>query len=116
VSAMRRRMDRGSAIAEALVAAALAGIALAAVALVSRLAGAGLRLARDTSTALTLAETQLETLRTGPRDDGTDEVVADGIRFTRTWSAAGGRGLPTRVAVEVTWPDHRVALETGVLR
>jgi hypothetical protein len=109
-------MDRGSAIAEALIAAALAGIALAAVALVSRLAGAGLRLARDTSTALMLAETQLETLRAGPRDDGTDEVVAEGVRFTRIWGAAGGRGLPPRMTVEVTWPDHRVALETGVLR
>ena len=118
MSTMRRRngTDRGSAVAEALVAAALAGVALAAVALVARLAGTGLRLARETSTALTLAATQVETLRAGPRDDGADEVVAEGVRFTRTWSAAGGRGLPTRVAVEVTWPDHRVALETGVLR
>ena len=112
----RNRTTRGSAVAEALVAAALAGVALGAVALVARLAGSGLRLARDTSTAVTLAEAQLEALRAGPRDDGTDQVVADGVRFTRTWSAAGGRGLPTRVAVEVTWPDHRVALETGVLR
>ena len=118
MSAMRplTRTDRGSAVAEALVAAALAGVALAAIALVARLAGAGLRVARDTTTALALAETQLEALRTGPRDDGTDEVVADGVRFTRTWTAIGGRGLPTRVAVEVTWPDHRVGLETGVLR
>lgn len=102
--------------AEALVAAALAGLALAAVALVARLAGSGLRLARETSVALILAATQMETLRAGPHDDGTDQVVADGVRFTRTWSATGGRGLPTRVAVEVTWPDHRIALETGVLR
>lgn len=112
----RPRTTRGSSVAEALVAAALAGVALAAVALVARLANSGLRLARDTTTALTLAETQLETLRAGPRDDGTDQVVADGVRFTRTWSATGGRGLPTRVGVEVTWPDQRVALETGVLR
>ena len=118
MSAVRGRngTDRGSAIAEALVAAALAGIALAAVALVARLAGTGLRLARDTSTALTLVEAQLESLRAGPRDDGTDQVVADGVPFTRTWTAAGGRGLPTRVAVAVTWPDHRLALETSVLR
>jgi hypothetical protein len=112
----RTRTGRGSAVAEALVAAALAGAALAAVALVARLAGSGLRLARDTSTALTLAETQLETLRSGARDDGTDEVVADGVRFSRTWRATGGRGLATRLAVEVAWPAHRVVLASGVLR
>lgn len=115
MSAMRRGAARGSSVAEALVAAALAGTALAAVALVARQAGPGLRLARETSTALTLAEAQLEALRAGPRNDGADEVVADGVRFSRAWSATGGRGLPTRVAVEVTWPDHRLSLETGVL-
>jgi Tfp pilus assembly protein PilV len=112
----QRRSARGSSVAEALVAAALAGVALAAVALVARLAGAGLRQARDASTALTLAETRLEALRAGPGDEGADQIVADGIRFSRTWGVTGGRGLPTRLAVEVTWPGHRISLETGVLR
>ena len=101
--------------AEALVAAALAGVALATVALVARLAGSGLRLARDTSAALALAETQLEALRLGPRDDGSDDVTADGVRFSRAWSVSGGRGRPTRVAVEIAWDDHRLSLETGML-
>jgi len=116
VSAVRPRATRGSSLAEALVAAALAGLALAAVALAARLTSAGLRLARETSTALTLAERQLELLRAAPPADGADEVVADGVRFARAWTVAGGRGRPTQVAIEVAWPGHRVALATGMLR
>jgi len=111
----RYRTSRGSSVAEALVAAALSGIALAAVALVARLAGTSLRLARDTSTALALAEARLEALRAGPRDDGTDDVTANGVTFTRAWRVTGGRGRTTRLSVDVTWRDHRVALETGGL-
>ena len=113
---MTMRRPRGSSVAEALVAAALAGIAVAAVASSARLAGAGLRLARDTSAALALAETQLEALRAAALEDGADDVTRDGITFARSWRASGGRGRPTRLAVEVVWPDHRVALGTGVLR
>jgi len=112
----RRRRCRGSTVAEALVAAALAGVALAAVALVARLAGSGLQLARDTNAAVTLAEAQLEVLRAGPQVDGADEVIADGVRFSRAWSVSGGRGRPARVAVEVAWREHRLSLATGVLR
>jgi hypothetical protein len=36
--------------------------------------------------------------------------------FSRTWRATGGRGLATRLAVEVAWPAHRVVLASGVLR
>jgi hypothetical protein len=116
VSAVPRNATRGSSLAEALVAAALAGVALAAVALAARLTSAGLRLARETSTALTLAETQLELLRAAPPVDGADQVVADGVRFARAWSITGGRGRPTRMAIEVAWPGHRVPLATGTLR
>jgi hypothetical protein len=48
--------------------------------------------------------------------DGADDVTADGVTFARTWRASGGRGRPTRLAAEVVWPDHRITLETGVLR
>jgi len=116
---MRRRRTattRGSAVAEALVAATLAGVALAAVALTARLASSGLGLARDTSAALALADAELELLRTVPQDDGADEVIADGVRFSRVWTASGGRGRATRLAIDVTWRDHRVSLETAVLR
>jgi len=112
----RRRKHRGSSIAEALVAATLAGVALAAVALTARQASSGLALARDASVALALAEAELELLRAAPQDDGTDDVAADGVRFSRTWSASGGRGRATRLAVEVTWRDRRLSLETAVLR
>ena len=112
----RREASRGSSIAEALVAAALAGVALAAIVLVARLAGSGLQQARDTSAALALAEAQLEMLRAAPRDDGSDEIIADGVQFSRAWSVTGGRGRAARVAVEVAWREHRVSLATGVLR
>jgi len=113
---MRKRQPRGSSVAEALVAAALAGLAVAAVASTARLARSGLELARDTSTALALAEAQLELLRAGGLEDAADEVVADAVTFSRAWHAGGGRGRPTRLAVEIAWRDHRLALETGVLR
>jgi type II secretory pathway pseudopilin PulG len=103
-------------VAEALVAAALAGLALALVATGARLAGSGLRLARDASASLALAETQLETLRLAPGEDGSDDVTTDGVTFSRAWTVAGGRGRPMRVAVEVTWDTHRFALESGTLR
>src|SRR6185295_4776511 len=77
---------QGSAVAEALVAAALAGAALAAIALVARVAGSGLRLARDTNAALAAAESQLEALRSEARGDGGDDVTVDGVRFSRAWS------------------------------
>jgi hypothetical protein len=113
---MTPRRPRGSSVAEALVAAALAGVAVAAVASSARLAGAGLRLARDTSAALVLAETQLEVLRAAALEDGADDVTRDGVTFARTWRTSGGRGRPAGLAVEVVWPDHRLSLETGVLR
>jgi hypothetical protein len=91
-------------------------MALAVVALVARLAGSGLQLARDTSAALALAEAQVEVLRAGGGAGGADEVVADGVRFARAWSVSGGRGRPTRLAVEVAWREHRVSLATGALR
>jgi Tfp pilus assembly protein PilV len=115
VSVVRPPASRGSSVAEALVAAALAGVALAALALVARLAGTSLRQARDTSAALALAEEQLETLRLGPRADGSDGVEADGVTFARAWRVTGGRGRTTRVAVDVVWGGHRVALDAGML-
>jgi len=113
---MRRRTQRGFSVVEALVAAALAGIALAGLAGVARLATASLRLARDTGTALALATDRLEALRAGPRGDGSDGWTApDGTLFTRGWTAAGGRGRPARLAVNVRWGRHAVVLDTEAM-
>ena len=108
-----RRAVRGSAMAEALVAAALAGVALAGLVAGARLVGEGQRLARDTSVALALATERLEMLRAGPRDDGTDRPRGDdGTLFVRTWRADGGRGRPIRLDVRVAWGGHALALAT----
>lgn len=112
---MRRDGQRGSSVAEALVAAGLAGLALAGVALAAQLAGASLRLARDTSVALALAEARLEALRAGPRADGADAVTADGVTFHRAWRVDDGRGRATRAEVDVAWPGRRLLLATGML-
>jgi hypothetical protein len=101
---------------EALVAAGLAGIALAGLAGVSGLATRSLRLARDTGTALTLASARLEALRVGPRLSGEDQSAApDGTLFTRSWSHAGGRGRPERLAARVAWGTHTLELRTEAM-
>jgi Tfp pilus assembly protein PilV len=109
----RRRRRRGASVAEALVAAVLAGIAAAGLAAVAALARQGLRLARDTSTAVALASEQLEALRAGPAADGSDRpAVPGGGAFVRVWQVDGGRGAPVRLGVRVSWGARAFALTT----
>ena len=106
----------GFSVAEALVGTALAGIALAALSAVAGLGTRGLALARDTTVAVALASERLEALRTGPRRDGNDTVRAPhGTVFARTWTTAGGRGRPARLAVRVTWERRAVEMGTEAL-
>ena len=113
---MRRPRQRGSSMAEALVAAALAGIALAGLSATAALATRSLRLARDASIALTLATERLETLRAGPRAAGEDvRTGPDGTVFTRTWSVAGGRGRPVELGTRVAWGPHALELSSEAL-
>jgi len=103
-------MTPGFALVEALVALLLTAIALAAL---SAGATAGVRFvrdARDRSAAVVLAADQLDALRAGPRDPGTDQVVAAGVTFTRVWRSEGGHGGPVHLEVEVTWERGHVAL------
>ena len=110
------RHGAGSSVVEAVVAAALAGIAAAGLAATAALTVDGLRLARDTGTALALAGERLEALRVGARASGLDaEVAADGTRFDRTWSVVEGRGAPTRLAVRVQWGGRSATLATEAL-
>ena len=107
---------RGSSVVEAVVATALAGLAVAALTATAGIAVGGLRLARDSSTALALAGERLEALRAGPRGNGSDgPVAADGTRFIRTWSVTDGRGAPSRLSVQVAWGRHALTLATEVL-
>ena len=113
---MTRSPARGSAVAEALVAMGLVAVGCAALASTGGLAVRSLALARDTATAVSLATAQLEGLRSGPRLSGSDTRIAvDGTSFSRQWDVAGGRGLATRLDIDVRWPGHRVALRTAVL-
>jgi Tfp pilus assembly protein PilV len=102
---------RGSAVAEALVAAALAGVATAALAATVASARSAVLAARDASTAVALAEARLDALRAGPRSAGADTPVADdGTVFARSWTATGGRGLPVDLRVDVAWNGRSVTL------
>jgi len=104
---------RGASVVEALVATTLTAIALGGLATVAGLATSGLRLARDTSTAVALAGERLESLRAGPRTAGTDTVVAvHGTSFERSWEIAPGRGRPDRLSVRVAWGTRALALTT----
>lgn len=113
---MSGRRRAGFSIVEALVAAGLAGIALAGLCAVASLARRSLVLARETSVALALATERLETLRAGPRSDGTDSrTAAGGTTFTRQWTIEDGRGGPVRMRVEVRWGNRLVPLASEVL-
>ena len=106
----------GSSVVEAVVATLLAGIAVAALAATAGMAVNGLRLARDSGTALALAAERLEALRGGPRANGSDGPVgADGTRFVRIWSVTDGRGAPSRLSVQLAWGRHALTLATDAL-
>jgi len=106
----------GSSVVEAVVATLLAGIAVAALAATAGMTVNGLRLARDSGTALALAAERLEALRGGPRANGSDGPVgADGTRFVRIWSVTDGRGAPSRLSVQLAWGRHALTLATDAL-
>ena len=110
------RRARGTSIVEALVAVALAGIAVAGLAGAATVAGRSLRLADQTTTALTLGWERLERLRAGPRADGRDTpVAADGTAFARSWTQSDGRGRPVRLAARVAWGTHAVDVATEAM-
>ncbi len=102
--------QRGSSVVEALVALALAGIAMAGLAGTAAGAVQQLRLARARDVAVGLAGSRLETLRAGPRSDGTDVVGP----FVRRWWADDGRGEADLVDVEVAWGTRVVRLSSEV--
>jgi Tfp pilus assembly protein PilV len=101
---------RGSSAVEALVALALAGIAMAGLAGMAAGAVQQLRLARARDVAVGLAASRLETLRAGPRADGSDAVGP----FVRRWWAADGRGDADPIDVEVAWGARVVRLSSEV--
>jgi len=116
VSRQVRKRPRGTSIVEALAAVALAGIAAAGLAGAAAVAGRSLRLADQTTNALTLGWERLERLRAGPRTDGHDAPVgAEGTSFTRSWTQTGGRGRPARLAARVTWGAHAVDVGTEAM-
>lgn len=106
---------RGMSVVEALVGAALAGLALAGLAATAQVSVRALTLARRDATALAVAGARLESLRAGPRADGTDHTAgSDGTDFARRWHAADGRGAPAAVGVDVTWGSHALGLGSEV--
>jgi len=106
----------GTSVIEALVAAGLAAIALAGLAGTGALVAGTLGLARDGGLALALATARLETLRAGPRADGSDVTTAPpATRFDRDWRVTDGRGQPTALDVNVRWGAHRLSLATEAL-
>lgn len=113
---MTRPRTHGSAIAEALVAVTLVALAAASIASTAAAVVRSLVLARDLTTAQTLATERLEALRIGPRLDGSDvQAGAGGVDFARRWTVEDGRGLPARLAVEVAWRNHRLLHTTETL-
>jgi hypothetical protein len=94
----------------------LAAIGAGALAAGATAGGRALVTARHDATATALALAILDTERAGPRIGGADAVAAaDGTSFVRQWTAANGRGAPDRLAVDVTWSGHHVALATEAL-
>lgn len=108
---------RGTALAEVLVAAALGGLAVAALTLAVVSTTHGLRLATETSLALTLATERLEMLRLAPAPDGHDAPAVGGLSFDRSWATITGRGAPDALSVVVRRGGIiRATLSTEVTR
>ena len=95
----------------------LTALGAGALAAVATAGGRALVVARHDATATALGLAALDVERAGPRTGGTDSVVTnDGTTFARRWTAVDGRGAPDRLAVEITWPAHRLDLATEALR
>ena len=109
-AAAARPTVRGWALVEALAALALAAIAGAGLAAAAATAAAQVRLEREHAAALWLALARLESLRAGPRESGTDHVVAEGAAAARRWMHEDGRGLPDAQAVRVAWRERTLEL------
>lgn len=108
---------RGSAVAEALVAAGLGAVAAAILATTAATVARGLRRGAEISMALDLASEQLERLRLAPTVDGQDAPTLGGILFERSWGTTPGRGAPDALSVVVRRDGvDRAALHTEVLR
>lgn len=93
--------NRGSAVADALVAAVLGGIVTGVLLACTQTAARGLRTAAEITMALDLAREQLEHLRLVAIADGSDAPTLGGLVFARTWTVTPGRGAPDRIAVTV---------------
>lgn len=107
------RRAAGFSIVEALVAAALAGVAAAVLVGVAGVAARGVARAVESATAVVLATDGLERQRAGPRASGTDVYRApDGTTFARRWRVEGGRGTPTRLALDLAWGERTFRLAT----
>ncbi|MFN8544309.1 MAG: hypothetical protein U0807_08880 [Candidatus Binatia bacterium] len=106
---------RGTSVVEALVAAGLVGLAAAVLVATAAAAGRAVALARETGLGIALSIDRAEALRAGPRADGSDTVTLASRSWTRRWRIAAGRGLPTRLTIEVEAPDgRRLPLATEV--
>ncbi len=94
----------------------LAAIGAGALAAGATAGGRALVTARHDATATALALAMLDAERAGPHTGVADVVAAnDGTSFVRQWTATTGRGAPDRLAVDVAWSGHRIALATEAL-
>lgn len=95
-----------------LVALVLTALAAGAFAAVAATSGGALVAARRDADATQLAVERLETLRAGLRQAGSDIVTRGAVGLARQWTVTPGRGRPDTLAVTITWPGHRLALDT----
>ena len=108
---------RGSAVAEAMVAAALGAVAASILVTTMSTTARGVRRDAEISMALDLASEQLERLRLAPTADGRDTPALGGVLFERSWETLPGRGTPDALSVVVRRDGvTRAALQTEVLR
>ena len=107
--------DAGDSLVEVLVALVLVAMTGGALAAVMATSGRALVAVRRDATGVSLAVGRLETLRAGPRANGSDGAPLDGVDFARTWTVTPGRGRPDALAVDVGWTGHAITLGTEAL-
>lgn len=119
---MPRRAEAGFTFIEVLQALSLSAIGLLALSSLTMGTINANAKARRMTTAATLAQAQMETIRNlsyAAIADGSDQVTEGGVTYARTWTVCTNCPVAgtKEVSLSVQWPDHglqRITLETVI--